>query len=116
VALLAGTSGYAYKEWKGSFYPDDLPAKGMLGYYAGRLPAVEINNTFYRIPKASVVESWAAQLPPHFRFVLKASRRITHFKHEDAGAGPALATQRLSLDESTRIARVRPARSTRKAG
>ncbi len=77
---LVGTSGYAYKEWKGSFYPDKLPARGMLEYYASQLPAVEINNTFYRLPKATVLDSWAAQVPAGFRFALKASRRITHFK------------------------------------
>ena len=80
MRLLAGTSGFSYKEWKGRFYPEDLPAKKMLGYYAERLPTVEINNTFYRMPKTSVVESWAAQVPETFRFSVKASRRITHFK------------------------------------
>lgn len=80
MTLYAGTSGYSYKEWKGSFYPQKLPADEMLRHYATQLPAVEINNTFYRLPKASVVETWAAQVPEDFRFVLKASRRITHFK------------------------------------
>jgi len=79
VACLAGTSGYAYKEWRGSFYPADLPDDDMLAHYAGRLPTVEINNTFYRMPKESVVLAWADQVPDAFRFVLKASRRITHF-------------------------------------
>jgi len=80
LRIRTGTSGFSYKEWKGSFYPEDLPAKGMLGYYASQLSAVEINNTFYRMPKASVLESWFEQVPDDFRFVLKASRRITHFK------------------------------------
>jgi uncharacterized protein YecE (DUF72 family) len=80
VQLYVGTSGYAYKEWKGSFYPADLPADGMLRYYGERFATVEINNTFYRLPKSSVVESWAAEVPAGFRFVLKASRRITHIK------------------------------------
>lgn len=84
--LWVGTSGYSYKEWKGSFYPEKLPDGEMLRHYAERLPAVEINNTFYRLPKASVLESWAAQVPDGFRFVLKASRRITHIKRlRDAG-------------------------------
>jgi uncharacterized protein YecE (DUF72 family) len=74
----AGTSGYSYKEWKGSFYPADLPNDAMLGYYAERLPSVEINNTFYRMPKRTVVASWAAAVPAEFRFAIKASRRITH--------------------------------------
>ncbi len=80
MRLLAGTSGYSYKEWKGSFYPQDLAADEMLRYYSGRLPAVEINNTFYRLPRASVLETWAGQVPPGFRFAVKASRRITHLK------------------------------------
>ena len=77
--LYVGTSGYSYKEWKGSFYPEDLPAKDMLSYYGERLSSVEINNTFYRLPKASVLEGWAGQVPDGFRFSIKASRRITHF-------------------------------------
>ncbi len=80
MQILAGTSGFSYKEWKGRFYPENLPNSGMLAYYANRLPAVEINNTFYRLPKESVLENWAAQVPDSFRFVIKASRRITHFK------------------------------------
>jgi uncharacterized protein YecE (DUF72 family) len=79
VELHVGTSGYSYKEWKGSFYPEDLPAKEMLSYYGEHLNAVEINNTFYRLPKVSVLETWASQVPESFRFSIKASRRITHF-------------------------------------
>ena len=79
MRLSVGTSGFSYKEWKGPFYPEDLPASKMLAWYAERLPAVEINNTFYRLPKASVLEGWCDQVPEHFRFVIKASRRITHF-------------------------------------
>jgi uncharacterized protein YecE (DUF72 family) len=75
-----GTSGYSYKEWKGAFYPEDLPAAGMLGHYAQRLGAVEINNTFYRMPKQAVVRRWAKQVPADFSFSLKASQRITHKK------------------------------------
>ncbi len=78
--LHVGTSGYSYKEWKGNFYPQDLPAKQMLSYYASRLPAVEINNTFYRLPQKSVFENWKQQVPERFRFSVKASQRITHFK------------------------------------
>jgi uncharacterized protein YecE (DUF72 family) len=76
--ILVGTSGWSYKEWKGSFYPDDLPPDDMLRYYATRLATVEINNSFYRIPREKVLLDWAAQVPAEFRFVLKASRRITH--------------------------------------
>ena len=80
VRLLAGASGFAYKPWKGPFYPAGLPDAGMLAFYAARLPAVEINNTFYRLPKADVLAGWAEQTPESFRFVLKASRRITHIQ------------------------------------
>ena len=78
--LFVGTSGYSYKEWKGNFYPEDLPAKEMLSYYAQRLPAVEINNTFYRLPQATMVENWKDQVPTTFRFSIKATQRITHIK------------------------------------
>jgi len=78
--LYVGTSGYSYKEWKGSFYPEKLAARDMLAYYSERLKAVELNNTFYRLPKPEMVESWKSQVPDNFRFSLKASQRITHFK------------------------------------
>jgi uncharacterized protein YecE (DUF72 family) len=80
MVLHIGTSGYSYKEWKGTFYPDDLKAADMLSYYAERLGTVEINNTFYRMPTQKLLESWASQVPDSFRFVLKVSRKITHFK------------------------------------
>jgi len=88
VKLLAGTSGYAFKEWKGKFYPPELKDDGMLGYYASKFPTVEINNTFYRLPKESVLRDWAAQVPEEFTFAVKASQRITHYarlKEESAG-------------------------------
>lgn len=78
MRILAGASGYSFKEWKGSFYPEDIRADGMLAFYAARLPTVEINNTFYRMPKTSVLEAWAGAAPEGFRFAIKASRRITH--------------------------------------
>jgi len=78
VLLYVGTSGYAYKEWKGSFYPEDLAAGDMLRYYGERLNAVEINNTFYRMPTVAVLGSWAEQVPDPFRFSIKASQKITH--------------------------------------
>jgi uncharacterized protein YecE (DUF72 family) len=80
MKLHVGTSGYSYKEWKGNFYPEDLPAKEMLSYYSRRLPAVEINNTFYRLPQASMIENWRDQVPAEFRFSIKATQRITHIK------------------------------------
>ena len=84
--LYVGTSGYSYKEWKGTFYPEKLPAKQMLRYYGERFRTVEINNTFYRMPTASVLEAWAGEVPADFRFVLKAPQRITHIQRlKDAG-------------------------------
>jgi len=78
--LYVGTSGYSYKEWKGSFYPEDMSADEMLKFYGERFRAVEINNTFFRMPKPAVLEGWAEQVPEAFRFVLKGSRAITHMR------------------------------------
>lgn len=78
VRVRAGTSGFSYPEWRGSFYPAELRPEQMLGHYAARLPAVEVNNTFYRMPKPAVLEGWGAVTPRDFGFALKASRRITH--------------------------------------
>jgi len=80
MELLAGTSGYSYKEWLGRFYPDKLPADGMLRYYAGHFRTVEINNTFYRMPAEAMLARWAGEVPADFAFTLKAPRRITHEK------------------------------------
>jgi uncharacterized protein YecE (DUF72 family) len=76
--LLAGASGYSFKEWKGSFYPQTIKPDRMLEFYSARLPTVEINNTFYQMPKTAVLENWARSTPESFRFAIKASRRITH--------------------------------------
>ena len=80
MKLHVGTSGYSYKEWKGNFYPEDLSAKEMLFYYSRRLPAVEINNTFYRLPQPGMIENWKEQVPKRFRFSIKASQRIAHIR------------------------------------
>jgi uncharacterized protein YecE (DUF72 family) len=80
MRLLAGTSGYSYQEWKGNFYPEDLPADGMLRFYAGRFQSVEINNTFYRMPAEPMLARWAEETTGKFAFSLKAPRRITHDK------------------------------------
>ena len=94
---FAGTSGYSYKEWKGVFYPEDLAAGAMLSFYAERLPAVEINNTFYRMPRSHVLEGWADAVPAGFRFAVKASRRITHHaKLEDADDAVGFLASRLA--------------------
>jgi uncharacterized protein YecE (DUF72 family) len=111
--ILIGTSGYAYPEWKGSFYPVDLPATKMLPYYAGRFPTVEINATFYRMPTPKTVAGWVAQVPDSFRFTLKAPRRITHdrrlvdvgdsvraFCHAAGELGPQLAALLFQLPPS----------------
>ena len=76
--LLAGASGYSFKEWKGTFYPEDMKPDAMLAFYSERLPTVEINNTFYQMPKLPVLESWTRTVPASFKFAIKASRRITH--------------------------------------
>ena len=76
--LLAGASGYSFKEWKGNFYPEKIKPEDMLAFYAERLPTVEINNTFYQMPKTAVLENWAGSTPERFRFAIKAPRRITH--------------------------------------
>lgn len=78
MRAFVGTSGWSYTGWRGSFYPAKFPAAGMLGYYAERFRAVEVNNSFYRIPSERVLAAWAEQVPAQFRFVMKASRRITH--------------------------------------
>jgi len=80
MTLYVGTSGYSYKEWKGSFYPESIAAKDMLSYYASRLHAVELNNTFYRMPQPGMIASWKAQVPANFRFSVKAPQSITHFR------------------------------------
>jgi uncharacterized protein YecE (DUF72 family) len=80
MKIYVGTSGYAYKEWKGKFYPEKISPKEMLRFYSGRLNTVEINNTFYRMPKERVLMSWAEQVPGNFVFALKAPQVITHLK------------------------------------
>ncbi|NNM32886.1 MAG: DUF72 domain-containing protein [Gemmatimonadetes bacterium] len=88
MKLWSGTSGFSYSEWKGAFYPEDLPQSGFLAYYGEHLNSVEINNTFYRLPKADMLEKWRAQVPDDFRFVLKASQRITHHKRLKEASDP----------------------------
>jgi uncharacterized protein YecE (DUF72 family) len=80
MKIYIGTSGYSYKEWKGIFYPEKIPAKEMLRFYSKRFGTVEINNTFYRMPTESVLTSWAEQVPDDFVFALKAPQVITHLK------------------------------------
>lgn len=86
-----GTSGFSYPEWKGRFYPDDLPDNRMLPYYSERFSSVEINNSFYRMPSTRMLSTWAAEVPRAFRFVLKASRRITHIARLKEEANDSVA-------------------------
>ena len=79
MQLFTGTSGFAYKEWKGAFYPEAIRNEDMLSYYASHFRSVEINNSFYRMPAEKTLTQWTEQVPPEFRFVLKAPQRITHF-------------------------------------
>jgi uncharacterized protein YecE (DUF72 family) len=78
--ILVGTSGYSYPEWKGIFYPGDIPSKQYLSYYANHFKTVEINNTFYRLPTPKLTESWYGEVPSDFSFTLKLSQKITHIK------------------------------------
>lgn len=92
MQLLVGTSGFSYVEWKGSFYPSDLPDAEMLASYAGRLPTVEINNTFYRMPQPALLEGWSKKVEgaSDFTFALKAPRSITHISRlKEAADGTA---------------------------
>jgi uncharacterized protein YecE (DUF72 family) len=89
--VVAGTSGFSYPAWRGRFYPEDLPASKMLDFYARTLGTVEINNTFYRQPTAALLEAWAGQTPPTFRFALKAPQRITHQLRLKDASEPAQA-------------------------
>jgi uncharacterized protein YecE (DUF72 family) len=91
MRLFAGASGYSFKEWKGDFYPKDIKAEAMLAYYAERLPTVEINNTFYRMPTVAMLEHWVEVTPPDFRFAIKASRRITHISRLKETAADSVA-------------------------
>ena len=104
--LWAGASGYSFKEWKGSFYPEKIKPEEMLAWYAERLPTVEINNTFYQMPKAAVLENWAKATPEHFRFAIKASRRITHMARLKAERRPIRS--RISTEPRSARRQARP--------
>ena len=75
--IHVGTSGFSYVEWQPAFYPEHVKKAGMLSFYASQLPSVELNNTFYRMPRSSILERWASMVPDEFAFAIKASRRIT---------------------------------------
>lgn len=90
--FFVGTSGFAYPEWKGVFYPDDVRSEAMLPYYASRFPSVEINYTFQREPSEKTIAKWTLDTPEGFTFSLKAHRRITHERRLGAGAAEPLET------------------------
>lgn len=75
-----GTSGWHYSHWKGPFYPEKMPARDFLKFYCRKFHTVEINNSFYRLPEASTLRAWKAEVPPDFIFAVKGSRYITHMK------------------------------------
>jgi uncharacterized protein YecE (DUF72 family) len=99
MKLLIGTSGFSYTAWRGGFYPEKLPVAKMLGHYAGIFRAVEINNSFYRMPTAELLGNWAAETPDGFEFALKSPRRITHDRRlaDVAGEVDRLAAAARSL-------------------
>jgi uncharacterized protein YecE (DUF72 family) len=90
MQVLTGTSGFSYPAWRGTFYPEKLPTVEMLAFYARKFAAVEINNTFYRMPVDAVLRRWAGETPPSFRFALKSPRSITHMRRL-VGADDAVA-------------------------
>lgn len=80
VRVRCGTSGFSYPAWRGGFYPAGAKAADLLGLYAARLPAVEINSTFYRMPTAKLLAAWREQVPAGFCFAVKGPQVITHRK------------------------------------
>jgi uncharacterized protein YecE (DUF72 family) len=78
--IRVGTSGFSYEHWKGVFYPEDVPQRRWLEFYSGHFDCVEVNSSFYHLPKPSVVEAWRNRVPADFHFVLKGSRTVTHIK------------------------------------
>ena len=87
MSYPVGTSGFSYPQWKGAFYPEKLPQKKMLEFYASHFSSVEINSTFYRMPKSAHLERWGEVVPETFKFAFKAPRRISHQKRlEDCQA------------------------------
>ena len=101
MTLYAGTSGFSYTAWRGTFYPSGLPASKMLAYYGDRLNGVELNGSFYRTPPAQTLGNWAAGVPPGFRFCLKAHRGLTY-------SGPAFDKDGLARQVGPRLAELGP--------
>ncbi|HEX2266705.1 MAG TPA: DUF72 domain-containing protein, partial [Actinomycetota bacterium] len=78
--IHVGTSGWQYGSWKGTFYPQKLPQRAWLSHYVTVFPVVEVNNSFYQLPKEGTFDKWRDETPPGFVFVIKASRYITHIR------------------------------------
>jgi len=96
--LFAGTSGFSYASWKGTFYPANLAGSKMLGYYAERLNGVELNGSFYRTPPEATLLKWASETPPGFRFCMKANRGLTYSAEAFDRVGLArIFTQRIAV-------------------
>jgi uncharacterized protein YecE (DUF72 family) len=115
MPLLIGTSGWQYRDWRGSFYPRDLAQRAWLEHYAERFATVEVNNTFYRLPERTTFEAWAERTPGDFGFVIKASRFLTHVRRlkdpaepvhrlldHAAGLGPKLSAVLVQLPPNLR--------------
>jgi uncharacterized protein YecE (DUF72 family) len=102
--ILIGTAGYSYKDWKGVFYPEGLPDKEMLGFYAGQFPFTEINTTFYRMPNPFMLSNMAAKTPPKFHFFIKAFQGLTHKR--DAELFPEFVAALSPLASEGRLAGV----------
>lgn len=98
MRVFIGTSGFGYREWKGSFYPVTIKSAAMLGFYAERLSSVEINNSFYKMPTREVLGEWASRVPAGFTFVLKAPQEITHWKRLKAVTKPVKEFVAVSQD------------------
>jgi len=104
--IFVGTSGWQYRDWRGTFYPERLPQRRWLEFYVTRFPTVEINNTFYRLPREHVLLDWASRVPDTFTFAIKASQRITHFARLKPDASSA--TEFLLKNTSALGARLGP--------
>ncbi|HEU4384735.1 MAG TPA: DUF72 domain-containing protein [Anaeromyxobacteraceae bacterium] len=103
MRVLSGTSGFSFPEWKGAFYPAGLPEARWLGFYAGQLPAVEVNNTFYRMPSEKLLAGWRDQVPASFRFALKAPQRVTHRLRLKEAADPVAHFHRVAGELGERL-------------
>src|SRR5512138_2054007 len=103
MRILAGTSGWSYPAWKGRFYPEDLPSTRFLSSYAERLPTVEVNNTFYRMPQAKTLAAWRDEVPESFTFALKGPQRVTHLSRLEDVADPVAYFQRAAAELGSKL-------------